>query len=55
MYDSDQLLKSTSPSSGIDSRWLVCRSVLDELRLKWEKKLKESGALEPIPAPAPVR
>ncbi len=31
------------------------RSVLDELRLKWEKKLKDSGALEPEPAPAPPR
>ena len=34
---------------------MLCRSILDELRLKWEKKLKESGALEPEPAPAPPR
>ena len=32
-----------------------CRSVLDELRIQWEKKLKETGAMEPEPAPEPPR
>ena len=34
---------------------LICRSVLDELRIQWEKKLKETGAMEPEPAPEPPR
>ena len=33
----------------------ICRSVLDELRIQWEKKLKETGAMEPEPAPEPPR
>ena len=38
-----------------DAQCVLHRSILDELRLKWEQKLKESGALEPEPAPAPPR
>lgn len=31
----------------------VChRAVLDELRVLWETKLSQSGALDPLPAPA---
>ncbi|CAK0758738.1 hypothetical protein CVIRNUC_002643 [Coccomyxa viridis] len=33
----------------------VDESVLDELRIQWEKKLKEIGAMEPEPVPEPPR
>ena len=48
-------LANPSRGNAADQLPPTCRSVLDELRIQWEKKLKETGAMEPEPAPEPLR